>query len=327
MRLLNPALLFLSALVSRVAAHGVVISFKANGKTYAGEPNPYQPTAASPIRAVSSNGPVVDVTDKDMACGPGAKVASMDVPIDAGSVAVVTWTQPWPHMWGPVMTYLASCGEACSKVNDPTSLDWFKIDQLGASNSSDMLWIQNSNLYNSEPVQFTIPSELKAGYYMIRHEIIALHRAMTIGEAEFYPQCIQVEVKGTGKLVPPSEGLVHFPGEYQADDPGIMVFPSDTYNIKKSYKFPGGPIPNLTPDSGDSASSATSSASKSDGASSTGFPSATSSSEDATSSAGATQSAMGSVQPTSTSETPASETAAVSGSCHAKRGSIKRRRI
>ncbi|TFK94533.1 lytic polysaccharide monooxygenase [Polyporus arcularius HHB13444] len=331
MHLLNPALLFVSALVSRVAAHGVVISIKANGKTYAGEPNPYQPTAASPIRAVSNNGPVTDVTDKHLACGNGNKVATMDVPVDAGSVATVQWTKPWPHLKGPIMTYLASCGEACSKVTDPTSLNWFKIDQLGAPSDNDTAWVQDTLLCN-QPVQITIPSELKPGYYMIRHEIIALHLATTQGGAEFYPQCIQVEVKGTGNLVPPSEGIVHFPGAYRANDAGIAIYTAPDndehgYNVNKFYKFPGGPIPQLTPDSGDSGSSATSSASASDGPSSTGLSSATSSSEDATSSAGATQSAMGSVQPTSTSETPASATAAVSGSCHAKRGSIKRRRI
>ncbi len=184
-------------------------------------------------------------------------------------------------------------------------------------------------------------------------QIIALHLAKISGGAEFYPQCIQVEVKGTGNLVPPSEGIVHFPGAYRANDAGIAVDVSTNetswsasidggcrqiytapdndengYNVKKFYKFPGGPVPKLTPDSGDSGSSATLSASASDGPSSTGLPSATSSSEDATSSSSlaATQSDTDSFQ-AMTSETPASATAAASGTCHAKRGSIKRRRI
>ena len=133
----------------------------------------------------------------------------MDVPIDAGSVATVQWTEhvclvpraavlanltgdvfQWPHKWGPIITYLASCGEACSKVTDPTTLTWFKIDQLGASNTSDSIWFQETLpcrlryasarcgtnvsaclLDNSKPIEVTIPDNLKPGYYMMRHEV------------------------------------------------------------------------------------------------------------------------------------------------------------
>ena len=54
-------------------------------------------------------------------------------------------------------------------------------------------------------------------------QIIALHNAKTEGLAEFYPQCIQMEVKGTGSLVPSPSDMVRFPGAYQAGDPGIKL--------------------------------------------------------------------------------------------------------
>ncbi|KAI0692679.1 glycosyl hydrolase family 61-domain-containing protein [Cerioporus squamosus] len=334
MHLLNPALLAISTLVSHVAAHGVVISFTANGKTYAGEADPEQPTgAASPIRAVVNNGPVKDVTDKSMTCGQGAKVATLDVPVDAGSVATMEWTKPWPHDSGPIITYMASCGQPCSKVTDPSGLGWQKIDQLGAANSSDTDWVQGLLPHNSKPIQVTIPDKLKPGYYMIRHEIIALQLANdhSEGGAEFYPQCIQVEVKGTGNLVPSSSDIVHFPGAYKANDPGIEVdvyTPPDNsgaYNVKKYYKFPGGPIPTLVPDSNAGSSvTAAPPASASLSASPTSVPPATSTSEGATPSSIATESATNSIGSTSTQETT-SATAAPSGTCHAKRGSSKRR--
>ena len=44
MLLLSPILLAMTVSISHVAAHGVVISFTANGKTYTGEPSPDQPT-------------------------------------------------------------------------------------------------------------------------------------------------------------------------------------------------------------------------------------------------------------------------------------------
>lgn len=71
-------------------------------------------------------------------------------------------------------------------------------------------------------VQYTIPSCLKAGYYLVRHEIIALHSAYSYPGAQFYPGCHQLNVTGSGATAP--TGLVAFPGAYQAADPGI------TYN-------------------------------------------------------------------------------------------------
>lgn len=68
-------------------------------------------------------------------------------------------------------------------------------------------------------VEYTIPECLASGFYLVRHEIIALHQ-----EAEFYPGCHQLEVTGSGSTVP-SSGLVGFPGAYSASDPGIDYSP------------------------------------------------------------------------------------------------------
>ncbi len=70
---------------------------------------------------------------------------------------------------------------------------------------------------------FTIPSCLAPGFYLVRHEIIALHSAWAQGEAQFYPSCHQLRVSGPGSLVPAGPELVSFPGAYRAEEAGILV--------------------------------------------------------------------------------------------------------
>ena len=83
-------------------------------------------------------------------------------------------------------------------------------------------------------VQYTIPACLKPGYWLVRHEIIALHSAWASPGAQSYPGCHQLEIMGNGTKVP-SNGLVSFPGAYKADDPGIYY---SIYN-EQDYKIPG----------------------------------------------------------------------------------------
>lgn len=77
--------------------------------------------------------------------------------------------------------------------------------------------------------KYTIPSCLKAGYYLVRHETIALHASWEYPGAQFYPHCHQLKVSGSGSTVPSS--LVSFPGAYKASDPGITY---DAYKGKSS---------------------------------------------------------------------------------------------
>jgi hypothetical protein len=83
-------------------------------------------------------------------------------------------------------------------------------------------------------VNYTIPACLKPGYYLVRHEIIALHSAYSEGGAQFYPGCHQLQVSGEGTKVP-AKGLVSFPGSYGSKDEGIVY---SIYN-GAPYKIPG----------------------------------------------------------------------------------------
>ena len=71
----------------------------------------------------------------------------------------------------------------------------------------------------NEGVQYTIPECIEPGYYLVRHEIIALHAAFQYPGAQFYPGCHQLEITGSGTTAP--SDLVAFPGAYASDDPGV----------------------------------------------------------------------------------------------------------
>ena len=86
-----------------------------------------------------------------------------------------------------------------------------------------------------------MPENLTPGDYLIRHEIIALHLAVTEGGAEFYPSCTQVRVGGSGSGQP--NATVTFPGAYKDTDPGI--FDPTVFNPGDDYVFPGPALSNL----------------------------------------------------------------------------------
>jgi hypothetical protein len=49
-------------------------------------------------------------------------------------------------------------------------------------------WVTDELIKNNFTSSTTIPRNLKAGNYVIRHEIIALHSASSDNGAQFYPQ-------------------------------------------------------------------------------------------------------------------------------------------
>jgi hypothetical protein len=69
--------------------------------------------------------------------------------------------------------------------------------------------------------------------YVLRHELIALHGAQD-GNAQFYPQCINLEVTGGGSASP-SGGV---PGTriYQSAEPGVRF---NLYTKFTTYPIPG----------------------------------------------------------------------------------------
>ena len=109
----------------------------------------------------------------------------------------------------------------------------------------------------------SLPKTLAAGNYLIRHEIIALHLATSVGGAEFYPACAQIKVGGSETGAPTPDELVSIPGAYSDNEPGI--FAPNVFDTSATYSFPGPPIASFvgattsgTPSSGNSSTPTTS---------------------------------------------------------------------
>lgn len=68
---------------------------------------------------------------------------------------------------------------------------------------------------------------------MLRHEIIALHGAATLNGAQNYPQCINIEITGSGTAAPTGTLGTAL---YKNTDPGVHLNP---YVTLTSYAMPG----------------------------------------------------------------------------------------
>ena len=235
------ALLTLLSCFSRISAHGTVQGIVAEGVWYQGySPNfQYQnppPTVAGwSIPEDQDNGFVSDYTSPDIICHKGATPGGAYVKVNAGDTVELQWT-PWPASHhGPMLDYLASCGEDCTTV-DKTQLLWNKIDAVGLVDDTTPpgTWGDDQMIANNNSWVTTIPSSIAPGKYVLRHETIALHSAENAGGAQNYPQCINLEVSGTG-TDPLSTGTVGT-SLYTATDPGILV---NIYVAISSYIIPG----------------------------------------------------------------------------------------
>jgi cellulase len=82
-------------------------------------------------------------------------------------------------------------------------------------------------------VDVKIPTDIPAGDYLLRAEVIALHVAGGLNGAQFYASCYQVTVSGGGSASP---ALVQIPGLYSNTDPGILI---NIHQKMSSYIDPG----------------------------------------------------------------------------------------
>ncbi len=76
-----------------------------------------------------------------------------------------------------------------AKVNNaasatPAGQKWFKVAEDGLDSAGK--WGVDRLIANNGWVDFTLPSCLAAGDYLLRAEVIALHSAGSQGQAQFY---------------------------------------------------------------------------------------------------------------------------------------------
>lgn len=170
----------------------------------------------------------------DIICHKGATNAQTSATVAAGGQVSLEWTA-WPSSHhGPVIDYLAKCSGNCETA-DKTALEFFKIDEGGLIDDSTVpgTWASDQLIANNNTWTVTIPSDIAPGNYVLRHEIIALHSAGTVNGAQNYPQCINLEITGSGTATP--SGVLGT-ALYTETDPGIEI---NIYQSLSTYVFPG----------------------------------------------------------------------------------------
>ncbi|KAH7332631.1 glycoside hydrolase [Rhizoctonia solani] len=257
----------LLASAALAAAHGIPTEVNIGGKVYPGTKNYNAPeNANSPVRGIPQDTGFVhyaNVNSPDIACSSaGYTPRPVTAPIKAGSAMGVRWGgdggpdgQQWPHPEGPAIVYMASCNGKCSEFN-PSNAQFFKIAEEGLDGSKQPnqsgndhlpwgqgLWAQNRIQYENSYHWFNIPSDIKDGEYLVRHELISLHGAHSYAEgAQYYPTCIQVKVTGGGNATPATTPATQL---YTTQDGIVDIYsPSNKVNGRygitaAKYKIPG----------------------------------------------------------------------------------------
>ncbi|PYH43130.1 FAD/NAD(P)-binding domain-containing protein [Aspergillus saccharolyticus JOP 1030-1] len=140
---------------------------------------PTPPTASSP-----------DASDTDdVICHLSATNAKGHAVVAAGDKISIQWTT-WPDSHHePVISYLADGGASCLTV-DKTTLEFFKIDGIGLVDESSppppSIWGDDELIANNNSWLVGIPSTIARGYYVLRHELIALLGAGSENGAQKY---------------------------------------------------------------------------------------------------------------------------------------------
>ena len=239
---MNPLTLVLAAGAGLVAAHGHVSEIKINGKTYQGYPAssaPYENPKVERIAwadTATDNGFVGPEAfgTADIACHRGGAPGALTAKVAAGDKVELFW-DTWPESHkGPVIDYMAACDGDCAKAS-AGSLNFFKIAEAGLvdGSSNPAKFASDSLIAANNSWTTTIPATLKPGNYVLRHEIIALHAAGQENGAQNYPQCINLEVSGSGSELPAGTPATKL---YTAADAGIKF---DIYKTLTSYPIPG----------------------------------------------------------------------------------------
>ncbi|KAH0610638.1 uncharacterized protein H6S33_012165 [Morchella sextelata] len=224
----------LALLASQAAAHGGVGKYIIGSTEYKGWEPYNSATGQSTIqRKYSSYDPILTPTGTNIRCNNAGETSQLSATIAAGTDITAVWTQ-WTHAEGPVTVYMAKCPASCADF-DGSGAVWFKIDEAGLlSGTINKGEWGNGIILKTLKWTTTIPASLTPGNYIIRHEVLALHQELT---PQFYPECAQLTVTGSGTASPSGSYLVSLPGAFSMSDPGVSVrITSDT---STTYIVPG----------------------------------------------------------------------------------------
>ncbi|EPE26434.1 hypothetical protein GLAREA_02347 [Glarea lozoyensis ATCC 20868] len=238
------AAIVLAAFAATAACHTIMQKISVNGADQG---------QLKGVRAPDSDYPITNVNDGNFACNTGITHKDSNVISVPAGARVGGW---WGHVIGgaqgandpdnpiaashkgPIIYYLAKVSNAAT--TGTTGLQWFKIGQEGLNNGK---WGVDTMIANKGWHYVDVPSCIAPGDYLLRIELIALHSAGSNAGAQFYMECAQIRITGSGTKT--GTNLVSFPGAYKANDPGILI---NIYNGSgqpngggKAYVVPGPP--------------------------------------------------------------------------------------
>ncbi|KFH49022.1 Polysaccharide monooxygenase Cel61a-like protein [Hapsidospora chrysogenum ATCC 11550] len=250
----RPLALATAALAAQVAAHGYLQSITLDGVTYEGynywNMENRDPNHIGWSHTTQNEGPEPDLSSPDFACRSGSEPAQSYGTVKAGGEATFVWTsddtdrnpEGWAHT-GPIATYIARCPDDDCTSADKTALQWVKIQEEsvveGTANDKGT-WATDVLRQTGGAYSATIPENLAAGKYVIRSELMALHRAH-LGEPEFYMQCSNIEVTGSGTDDLSGAGGVTASNLYSTSD-DIFSFNLYNQNGETTWQVPGPPL-------------------------------------------------------------------------------------
>jgi hypothetical protein len=180
-------------------------------------------------------GPVADVDSPDIACRyTPLTPPAIHAVARSGSEISFKWTDWFTNHKGPLLTYMGLMPDENTK---PQDVSFFKIHE-STYDPKTMTWGSDWLIKNNNTVTATIPSDVKPGMYVVRHELISLHFSFRENNetkqsgAQFFPQCSKVQILGTGTATPPGQ---KFPGTYKWNEPGILT--NIYYGVNRYVKF------------------------------------------------------------------------------------------
>ncbi|KAJ5600960.1 Endoglucanase-4 [Penicillium hetheringtonii] len=195
-------------LATLVASHGHVTNIVVNGVSYEGWDINSFPYSSDPPAVVAWGTPNTgngfiepsNYGSDDIICHLNATNPKGHATVAAGGKINLQWTT-WPDSHhGPVIDYLADCGDSCESV-DKTTLKFFKIDGVGLVDGSEV-----PGTWGDDQAE---------------------------GGAQNYPQCFNLKITGSGSDKPAG---VLGTSLYKSTDPGILV---NIYNSLSTYIVPG----------------------------------------------------------------------------------------
>ncbi|KAI9833846.1 MAG: hypothetical protein M1826_006369 [Phylliscum demangeonii] len=246
-----------------VSGHGHTTRIVCNGQSYGGAYTSWDFSGtrigwARPLESYGySDSPLLGgayQTD-DIICHAGATPAPASAVVPAGSSCRIYWNS-WQAgasakigadgqldraggHHGPVLNYLANCQGACETV-DKRQLKFFKIDEKGLikekSSTPPYYWAGDELGDNPLFWDVTIPADIVAGNYTLRHEPINIQQGSTVSMSQHYPSCVSLQVTGGGSVNPPGISPTEF---YHTKDPGLFI---NIYEPIDNYVIPGPPV-------------------------------------------------------------------------------------